>query len=122
MPIKSNLAVALGPEVRLANDANCFALSEAVDGIARDARNVFGVIPGTGVGDGIVIDGEFLEGCNSIPGEWGHDLLTWPQDGDAGSRLPLRKNGMRRELFFVRPRNHRRLYSEPWISNASSAK
>jgi fructokinase len=82
MPFKSDLELALGREVRLANDANCFALSEAVDGVARDARIVFGVILGTGVGGGIVVDGKVLEGCNSITGEWGHNPLPWRQDGE----------------------------------------
>lgn len=81
-PFKSDVEAALGREVRLANDANCFALSEAVDGAARDARIVFGVILGTGVGGGIVIDGKVLKGCNSISGEWGHNPIPWPQAGD----------------------------------------
>jgi fructokinase len=79
MPLKSDLEAALGREVRVANDANCFALSEAVDGAARDARIVFGVILGTGVGGAIVVGGQVLEGCNSIAGEWGHNPLPWPQ-------------------------------------------
>lgn len=61
------------------NDANCFALSEAVDGAGQGARAVFGVILGTGVGGGIVIDGRVLRGANGIAGEWGHNPLPWPQ-------------------------------------------
>jgi fructokinase len=72
--------------VRLANDANCFALSEAVDGAGRGARVVFGVILGTGVGGGIVVDGRVLDGPNAIAGEWGHNPLPLPDAGD----LPLR--------------------------------
>ncbi len=68
--------------MRIANDANCFALSEATDGAARAAQVVFGVILGTGVGGAIVVDGQVLDGCNSISGEWGHNPLPWPQDGE----------------------------------------
>jgi fructokinase len=73
-----DLSAALQREVRLANDANCFALSESVDGAAREARTVFGVILGTGVGGGIAIDGEILPGRNLIAGEWGHNPI--PQE------------------------------------------
>jgi fructokinase len=65
--------------VRLANDANCFALSEASDGAASGCQTVFGVILGTGVGGGVVIDGKILVGANAIAGEWGHNPLPWPQ-------------------------------------------
>jgi fructokinase len=82
MPFKSDLETALGREVRIANDANCFALSEAVDGAAWDAPIGFGVILGTGVGGAIVVDRQVLQGCNSITGEWGHNPLPWPQDGE----------------------------------------
>jgi fructokinase len=64
--------------VRLANDANCFALSEATDGAAAGARAAFGVILGTGTGGGIVVGGELLVGRNAIGGEWGHNALPWP--------------------------------------------
>src|SRR6202012_1859302 len=76
------LAVALGRPVRLANDANCFALSEAVDGAAQGALVVFGVILGTGVGGGVVVDGKVLTGPNAIAGEWGHSPLPWPRDDE----------------------------------------
>jgi fructokinase len=85
-PLKEDLEAALSREVRLANDANCFALSEAVDGAGRGARVVFGVILGTGVGGGIVVDGRVLEGPNAIAGEWGHNPLPLPAEED----LPLR--------------------------------
>jgi fructokinase len=74
-----DLAEALGREVRLANDANCFALSEATDGAGAGARVVFGVILGTGCGGGIVVGGRPLTGPNAIAGEWGHNPLPWPQ-------------------------------------------
>jgi predicted NBD/HSP70 family sugar kinase len=83
--LKEDLERRIGRAVRLANDANCFALSEAVDGAARGARIVFGVILGTGVGGGIVVDGAVLTGANAIAGEWGHNALPLPRDAD----LPL---------------------------------
>jgi len=70
----------LGRAVRLANDANCFALSEATDGAGRGARVVFGVIAGTGTGGGIAVDGRVLVGPNAVAGEWGHNPLPWPRD------------------------------------------
>jgi predicted NBD/HSP70 family sugar kinase len=85
-PLKQDLETAIGREVRLANDANCFALSEAVDGAAQGAEVVFGVIVGTGVGGGIVVRGEVLTGPNAIAGEWGHNPLPLPTAAD----LPLR--------------------------------
>jgi len=76
-PLKQDIERRLGREVRMANDANCFALSEAVDGAARGAKSVFGVIIGTGVGGGIIINGHLLSGPNAIAGEWGHNPLPW---------------------------------------------
>lgn len=73
--LKRDIEVALGREIRIANDANCFALSEAIDGAAAGADTVFGVIVGTGVGGGIVVRGHALEGRNRIAGEWGHNPL-----------------------------------------------
>jgi predicted NBD/HSP70 family sugar kinase len=70
----------LGRPLRLANDANCFAISEATDGAGAGAAIVFGVILGTGVGGGIVISGRLLDGADSIAGEWGHNPLPWPRD------------------------------------------
>jgi fructokinase len=64
------------------NDANCFALSEAHDGAGHGCRTVFGVILGTGVGGGIVVNGELLKGRNAVAGEWGHNPLPWPDDGE----------------------------------------
>jgi fructokinase len=78
--LAEDLARHLGRPVRLANDANCFALSEAVDGAAADGSVVFGVILGTGVGGGIVVDRRTLIGRNAIAGEWGHNPLPSPRD------------------------------------------
>lgn len=74
---REDLEVALGREIRMANDANCLALSEAVDGAAAGARIAFAVIVGTGVGGGLVVDGQIVEGANGIGGEWGHIPLPW---------------------------------------------
>lgn len=76
-PLDADLSGALGRPVRVENDANCFALSEAVDGAGQGARVVFGVILGTGVGGGVVVDGRLLTGRNRIGGEWGHTPLPW---------------------------------------------
>ncbi|HXV76760.1 MAG TPA: ROK family protein, partial [Candidatus Polarisedimenticolaceae bacterium] len=73
MPLREDLERELGHGVRLANDADCFALSEAVDGAARGAGTVFGVIVGTGVGGGVVVGGRLIRGPNAIAGEWGHN-------------------------------------------------
>ena len=81
-PFDKDLTARLGRPVRLANDADCFALSEAVDGAAAGRRVVFGVILGTGVGGGVVVDGKLVAGPNAIAGEWGHNPLPWPQDGE----------------------------------------
>jgi fructokinase len=77
-PLDRDLGAGLGREVRLENDANCFALSEAVDGAGRGAHCVFGVIIGTGTGAGIAIGGQVLSGRHMIAGEWGHNPLPWP--------------------------------------------
>jgi fructokinase len=77
-PFDRDLAAALGRPVRVENDANCFAVSEAADGAAAGARVVFGVIVGTGCGGGIVVDGRPHAGRNAIAGEWGHNPLPWP--------------------------------------------
>lgn len=72
-----DLAAAIGRPVRVSNDANCFALSEASDGAAAGRRSVFGVILGTGCGGGVVVDGRIIEGRHGIAGEWGHNPLPW---------------------------------------------
>lgn len=76
-PLQRDLSEALGREVRCANDANCFAVSEAVDGAARGHQTVFGVIVGTGCGGGLVLNGRVHSGINGVAGEWGHMPLPW---------------------------------------------
>ncbi len=94
MPVKPDLERLLGREVRFANDANCFALSEAIDGAAKGAQVVFGVILGTGVGGGVVADGRAIEGANSIAGEWGHNALPWPTPSELpGPRCACGRDG-----------------------------
>ena len=80
-PFREDLAAALGRPVRVANDANCLALSEAVDGAGAGANVVFAVILGTGCGGGVTAGGRLIEGLNGVGGEWGHMPLPWP-DGD----------------------------------------
>ena len=81
-PLDRDLAALLGRAVRVENDANCFALSEASDGAAAGLRTVFGVIIGTGCGAGIVVDGQVIAGRNHIGGEWGHNPLPWVTEAD----------------------------------------
>ncbi len=83
-PLDRDLAAALGRPVRLANDANCFALSESTDGAGAGAASVFGVILGTGVGGGIVVRGQIVDGPRGTGGEWGHNPLPWA----VGSEVP----------------------------------
>jgi fructokinase len=78
-PMQQDMETLLERPLRFANDADCFALSEATDGAAAGARVVFGVIVGTGTGGGIVVDGELVAGPNGIAGEWGHNPLPWPR-------------------------------------------
>ncbi|WP_036259622.1 ROK family protein [Methylocapsa aurea] len=81
-PLDRDLAAILGRPIRLENDANCFALSEAIDGAAAGAGVVFGVILGTGVGGGLVVGGRIIAGRNAIAGEWGHNPLPWARDDE----------------------------------------
>lgn len=93
-PVDRDIAAHLGRAVRIENDANCFALSEAVDGAAAGATTVFGVILGTGVGGGLVIDRKVVTGRNRIGGEWGHNPLPWPQPDELpGHRCYCGKHG-----------------------------
>ncbi|HQT63035.1 MAG: fructokinase [Acidocella sp. 20-57-95] len=85
-PFDKDLGQLLNRDIRVANDANCFALSEATDGAGAGARVVFGVILGTGCGAGIVVNGKILEGRHRIAGEWGHTPLPWPR----ADEMPLR--------------------------------
>ncbi len=81
-PFRDDLQRKLGREIRIENDANCFALSEALTGAGRGYPVVFGVIIGTGTGGGIVVNGQLLNGPHAISGEWGHNSLPWWQDSD----------------------------------------
>ncbi|RKZ93594.1 MAG: fructokinase [Candidatus Parabeggiatoa sp. nov. 1] len=93
-PLDHDLSTALQCTVKLSNDANCFALSEAVDGAAAGAAVVFGVIIGTGTGGGIAINQQVLTGINGIAGEWGHNPLPWPQPDELpGPRCYCGKQG-----------------------------
>ena len=86
-PMREDLARVLGRPVRMENDANCFALSEAVDGAATGARVVFGAILGTGCGGGVVVDGRTVDGRNGVGGEWGHNPLPWPSKDEHQAHL-----------------------------------
>jgi fructokinase len=81
-PLRADLERRLGREVRMQNDANCLAVSEASDGAAAGCGIVFGVILGTGVGGGVVVDGKPLTGAQAIAGEWGHNPLPYPRDDE----------------------------------------
>jgi fructokinase len=93
-PLARDIAAALGQPIRIENDANCLAISEAVDGAAAGAKVVFGAILGTGVGGGLIIDREALSGRNRIAGEWGHNPLPWMKDSERpGHRCYCGKTG-----------------------------
>ena len=87
-PLQADLEAALGRPIRVANDANCFALSEAIDGAGRGFETVFGVILGTGVGGGIAIRQRIHDGPNQIAGEWGHNPLPWMTEEEQASAPP----------------------------------
>ena len=84
-PLLEDLSAALDREIRIENDANCFAISEALYGAGRAARMVFGVIIGTGCGGGLVFDGKLISGPHAIGGEWGHNPLPWPTPQELGA-------------------------------------
>ena len=84
--LKTDLASLLQREIRIENDANCFVVSEATDGAAKNAEIVFGVIIGTGTGGGIYIRGQSIIGANAIAGEWGHNPLPWPTQKEFSGR------------------------------------
>ncbi len=84
-PFDKDLKTALGRDIRVTNDANCFALSEATDGAGSGAKVVFGVIIGTGCGGGVVVDGNIVKGTNVVAGEWGHLPLPWPSVEENGA-------------------------------------
>ncbi len=93
-PLHADLEQHMQRPLRFANDADCFALSEATDGAAAGAHSVFGAIVGTGTGAGVVVDGKLLAGPNGIAGEWGHNPLPWPQPDELpGSQCYCGKQG-----------------------------
>ena len=114
-PFDRDVTAVLRRPVRFANDANCFALSEAIDGAAAGAHVVFGVILGTGVGGGIVVGGRPLIGANAIAGEWGHSPLPWARDDERpGARCYCGQRGCI-ETFLSGPglaSDHRRVTGE----------
>jgi fructokinase len=81
-PLKEDLEVLLKRKVNIQNDANCFVVSESTDGAAKNFSHVFGIILGTGVGGGLVINNKLIDGSNSIGGEWGHNPLPWPSKSE----------------------------------------
>jgi fructokinase len=92
-PLQKDLERRLGREVRIANDANCLAMSEASDGAGAGADVVFAVIAGTGVGGGIAVNGRILTGANGIAGEWGHNPLPWVDENDVLPQCYCGKRG-----------------------------
>ena len=93
-PFGHDVAAALARPCRFSNDANCLAVSEATDGAAAGKHVVFGVILGTGVGGGVIIDGRVIDGANGIGGEWGPNPLPWPRDDERPEPHLLRKIGL----------------------------
>jgi fructokinase len=116
-PFDRDIAERLGRPVRVANDANCFAISEAADGAAEGASPVFGVILGTGVGGGIAIEGRVLTGADAIAGEWGHTPLPYPADDERpGERCWCGRHGCL-ETWISGPaliRDHERRTGRRW--------
>jgi len=92
-PLKEDLEKRLQRSINIANDADCFVLSEAIDGAAAQYNNVFGIILGTGVGGGIVINKHIINGPNSITGEWGHNALPWLTESDSVTPCYCGKKG-----------------------------
>ena len=124
-PLHHDLERRLGRPVRLANDANCFALSEATDGAGAGVRVVFGAIVGTGTGGGIVADGRVFTGANGIGGEWGHNPLPWPDASEwPGPECYCGRRGCI-ELFLSGPglsRDHRERTGEDLAAEAIAAR
>src|SRR5580692_2273186 len=127
-PLQRDLECALGRPTRLANDANCFALSEATDGAGAAVETVFGVILGTGVGGGIAIRRQILAGANAIAGEWGHNPMPWPTPEEIpGPPCWCGRSGCL-ETFLSGPavaadhyRRTRRMQTAPEIAEAAAA-
>ncbi|MBV8936522.1 MAG: ROK family protein [Alphaproteobacteria bacterium] len=127
-PLKRDIETALGRPARLANDANCFALSEATDGAGASAETVFGVILGTGVGGGITIRRQLLVGSHAIAGEWGHNPLPWPGHGEIPGPLCWCGRSGCLETFLSGPglaqdhyRHCQQILSAPEIAAAAAA-
>ena len=111
-PLQADLEKLLAKKVLMANDADCFTLSEAKDGAATTARSVFGIILGTGVGGGLVINGELIQGINAIAGEWGHNPLPWMNPSEyPGESCYCGKTGCI-ETFLSGPGMSRHFYLE----------
>ncbi|MGQ0502417.1 MAG: ROK family protein [Panacagrimonas sp.] len=108
-PVKQDLEKALGRELRLANDADCLAVSEQADGAAAGVQNMFAVILGTGVGGGVVINGKLVRGPHAISGEWGHNPLPWPKPDWGEVPGPLHWDGRYGTI-------------ESWVSGTSLAR
>jgi fructokinase len=127
-PLRRDVERALGRPTRLANDANCFALSEATDGAGAAVETVFGVILGTGVGGGIAIRRRILAGANAIAGEWGHNPMPWPTpDEIPGPPCWCGRSGCL-ETFLSGPalaadhhRHYRKTLTAPEIAEAAAA-
>ena len=124
-PFSRDLEACLGRPVRLANDANCFALSEAVDGAGADAPSVFGVILGTGCGGGLVFQGSLIDGPLGIGGEWGHNPLPWATAAEhPGPKCWCGRNGCM-EAWVSGPgleADHARVTGESLTSEAIAAR
>src|SRR5688500_14694818 len=124
-PLHGDLERRLGRPVRLANDANCFALSEATDGAGAGARVVFGAIVGTGTGGGIVAHGRVITGRSGIGGEWGHNPLPWPHPSESpGPPCYCSRRGCI-ELFLSGPglgRDHRERTGDDLMAEAIAAR
>jgi fructokinase len=124
-PLHGDIERALGRPVRVANDANCFALSEATDGAAAGARVVFGAIIGTGTGGGVVVEGRVVTGRNGIGGEWGHNPLPWPDPSETpGPPCYCSRSGCI-EMFLSGPglqRDHREHSGEELAAEAIAAR
>jgi fructokinase len=126
--LQRDIESALGRPTRLANDANCFALSEATDGAGARMETVFGVILGTGVGGGIAIRRQILVGANAIAGEWGHNPMPWPTPDEVPGRPCWCGRSGCLETFLSGPalaadhhRHYRQTLSAPEIAGAATA-
>ncbi len=97
-PFKKDLEIALNRKVKLMNDANCFTLSEAVDGAGKEFKSIFGIIIGTGFGGGLSYKKEIIEGANQIAGDWGHQPLPYPTDEEIKTKIKCPSSNCGRPL------------------------